>query len=194
MNKRGSSGSLWFCLWCAALCLGPSRAWSQVLVYATSSATLANNTVDFVSPNGTPAGSSLTAGGGTSNNVFRCTAIAVDSSAQKVFLLDAQRAQIWSMNLDGSGLAAVAALSPGTPTDLALDTVNQQIYFTTSSSTQGNNTIQKVSYTGAGATVLFTATGSAGNGVSRCTALALDLLHSQILFSDAGSNALWRLP
>jgi hypothetical protein len=75
-----------------------------------------------------------------------------------------------------------------------LDTVHQQIYFTTSSYTQTNNTIQRVNYSGAGGTVLFTATGPASNGVSRCTALALDLLHSKIVFSDAGANALWSLP
>jgi hypothetical protein len=68
-----------------------------------------------------------------------------------------------------------------------LDTANQLIYFTTSSYTLTNNTIQRMSYSGANRTVLF----SASNGVARCTALALDTLHLQIIFSDAGTNALW---
>ncbi|HEV7927055.1 MAG TPA: choice-of-anchor Q domain-containing protein [Verrucomicrobiae bacterium] len=194
MSKRWAKTSLWSGMLCAAICLAAPRCWSQVLFYATSSATQANNTVDYTSPSGTSIGSILTAEGVNGNGVFRCTAIALDSSAKMVFLLDAQNQEIWSMNLDGSGLAAVAAVTPGTPTDLALDTVHQQIYFTTSSFTQGNNTIQSVNYDGSGGTVLFTANGAGGNGVSRCTALALDLLHSQIIFSDAGTNAIWSLP
>jgi hypothetical protein len=194
MDQRLSNKSKWLCVLCTALCLAAARGWSQVIFYATSSATQADNTVAYVSPSGAPSGSILTAVGANGNTVFRCTAIALDSSAQMVFLLDAQGQEIWSMNLDGSGLTAVAAITPGTPIDLALDTVNQQIYFTTSGYTQGNNTIQRVSYSGSGGTVLFTASGPGGNGVSRCTALALDLVHSQILFSDAGTNALWSLP
>ncbi len=194
MNQHLSNRSLRLGLFCAALCLASLPGWSQVLFYATSSATLSDNTVDYVSPSGASLGSVLAATGINGNNVFRCTAMAVDSSAQIVFLLDAQGQEIWSMNLDGSGLAPVSAVAPATPTDLALDTVHQQIYFTTSSYTQGDNTIQSVSYNGTGGTVLFTASGAAGNGVSRCTALALDLLHSQIFFADAGANALWSIP
>src|ERR1017187_1102814 len=136
MNKRLSHRPLWRGLLFAALCLAASRGWSQVLFYATSSATQANNTVDYVSPGGTPAGSIFTASAAGGNNVFRCTAIALDSSAQKLFLLDAQGQKIWSMSLDGGSLATVAAIAPGTPTDLALDNVHQQIYFTTSSYTR----------------------------------------------------------
>jgi hypothetical protein len=175
----------------AAFCLAGSRGWSQVLFYATSSASSANNTVDYVSTIGSANGS-IFAGDGYAP--ARCTAIALDSSAQRVFLLDAQDQEIWSMNLDGSGLALVANISTGTPTDIALDTVHQLIYFTTCSANQTGNTIQRVSYTGTGGTVLFTATGPASNGVSRCTALALDLLHLEIMFSDAGLKALWTIP
>ena len=84
-------------------------------------------------------------------------------------------------------------IATGTPTDLALDTVNKQIYFTTSSFIQGNNTIQKVSYSGGSPSLLFTAGGSSGNGVGRCTALAVDVPHSKIIFSDAASNAVWSI-
>jgi hypothetical protein len=193
MNKRLSNSLLWRGVLMAALCLAAARGWSQVLFYATSSAAQAGNTVENVSAGGTANNSLLTATGTGGNGVVRCTAIALDSAAQKVFVLDAAGQQIWSMNEDGSGLAAVAAIATSTPTDLALDTVNQQIYFTTSSFTQSNNTIQRVNYSGARRTVLLTASGASGNGVSRCTALALDTLHSQILFSDAGANALWSL-
>ena len=194
MNKLLSNRLLWRRLLLTALCLAPQCGRSQVLFYAATSAAQTNNTVDYVSPGTGAFGSILTAGGTGGNTVFRCTAIALDSSAQMVFLLDASGQEIWSMNLYGSGLSPVAAIAPGTPTDLALDTVHQNIYLTTSSATQANNTIKRVSYSGAGATTLFTATGPSGNGVSRCTALALDLLHSQIMFSDAGANALWSIP
>jgi hypothetical protein len=191
MNNRMSNGSIWRSLLLAGFCLAASRAWSQELFYATSSATQANNTVEILSTNGAANDSIFTATGAASDGVICCTAIAVDSSAQKVFLLDAAGQTIWRMNLDGSSLTAVATLTNSTPTDLALDTVNQQIYFTTSSWIQSDNTIQRVSYSGDVSTVLVTAGGSSGNGVSRCTALALDLLHSLIFFSDAGTNALW---
>ena len=196
MNTRPSNGSLLRGLLLAGLCLAASHGWSQVLFYATSSATQADNTVEGVTPGGAHNDSIFTATGtgGTNNGVIRCTAIAVDSAAQKIFLLDAPGQEIWNMNEDGSGLASVTTIPTSTPTDLALDTVNQKIYFTTSSYTQANNTIQWVSYSGGSPTVLFTAsgpTGNGGNGVSRCTALAVDHLHSQIIFSDAGSNAIW---
>jgi hypothetical protein len=194
MSQRLLNRSPWRRLCCAALCLAASPGWSQVLFYATSSATLANNTIDYVAPSGASLGSVLAATGTNGNYVFRCTAIAVDASAQKVFLLDAQSQELWTMNLDGTGLTALTSVGPATPTDLALDTNHQQIYFSTSSYTQGANTIQSVSYTGVGATVLFTASGPSGNGVQRCSALALDLLHSQIFFSDAGANSLWSIP
>jgi hypothetical protein len=193
MNTPISNRPLWRGLFFAALCLAAAPGWSQELYYATSSAAQSSNTVEYVSPGGGANHSSFTATGATGNGVIRCTAIALDSSAQKVFLLDAAGQSIWSMNLSGGSLALVITLPTSTPTDLALDTVNQEIYFTTSSSTQTNNTIQKVGYSGTGRTVLFTATGPFTNGVSRCTALALDLLHSQILFSDAGMNALWSI-
>jgi hypothetical protein len=37
-------------------------------------------------------------------------------------------------------------------------------------------------------TTLFTATDSAGNGVSRCTAIALGLVNSKIFVADAGAK------
>lgn len=168
----------------AVFCLAGLRGSGEVVVYSTSSAAQANNTVSDV------AHSIFTASGATvngGNGVTRCTALAVDSSAQKIFLLDGPGKMIWSMNEDGSGLASVASISTSTPTDLALDTVNEQIYFTTSSYTQSGNTIQKVGYAGGAPTLLFTASGAN----SRCTALSLDLVHSEIVFADAGSNALW---
>ncbi|HEX3720802.1 MAG TPA: choice-of-anchor Q domain-containing protein [Verrucomicrobiae bacterium] len=186
MKKRIYNTSLLLSLVFAVFCLAGSRGSGEVVVYVTSSAALANNTVSDV------AHSILVASGGTingGNGVTRCTALALDSSAQKIFLLDGPGQMIWSMNEDGSGLAGVASISTGTPTDLALDTVNRQIYFTTSSYSQSSNTIQKVGYAGGAPTILFTA--STTN--SRCTALSLDLLHSEIFFADAGSNALWKV-
>ncbi|MGO8835831.1 MAG: beta strand repeat-containing protein [Limisphaerales bacterium] len=168
------------------------RASGQTLYYDTSSASQNSNSVQHVTPAGAANTSIFTATGSGGNNVSRCTAIALDTSLQKVFLVDAGNQELWSMNLDGSGLSLVKAGLTNTPTDLALDTVNQMIYYTTSSATVTNNTIQRMDYTGNNNTVLFTA-GTSGNNVSRCTALALDLKNSLIFFSDAGVKGIWSL-
>jgi hypothetical protein len=168
------------------------RASGQLLYYATSSASQDSNSVQHVTPGDAANTSIFTATGSGGNKVSRCTAIALDTSLQKVFLVDAGNQELWSMNLDGSGLNLVKAGLTNTPTDLALDMVNQKIYYTTSSATQTNNTVQRMDYTGNNNTVLFTA-GANGNNVSRCTALALDLKNSLIFFSDAGVNGLWSL-
>jgi hypothetical protein len=168
------------------------RAQGQSLFYATSSATQGSNSVEHVNPAGTANAFILAATGSGGNNVSRCTAIALDSSLQKLFLVDAGNQDLWSINMDGTSLSLVRANLTNTPTDLALDTVNQKIYYTTSSATQGSNTIQRMDYTGGNNIVLFTA-GASGNNAARCTALALDLKNSLIVFSDAGVNGLWSL-
>ena len=78
----------------AVLCLAPLRGWSQFLFYATSSATLADNTVEDYSLAASVNDPFFTATGPGGNNVLRCTAIAVDASAQKVFLLDATNPEL----------------------------------------------------------------------------------------------------
>ena len=83
------------------------RAQGQTLFVATSSATQGNNTVEHVTPAGTANASIFTATGTGGNNVSRCTAIALDTTLQKVFLVDAGNQKLWSMNLDGSGLSLV---------------------------------------------------------------------------------------
>ncbi|HEY3861625.1 MAG TPA: choice-of-anchor Q domain-containing protein [Verrucomicrobiae bacterium] len=178
---------IWLGLAAAVLGLAAQRARCGAPLYATTSATQSGNTVaDILRP-------VFTATGTNGNGVIRCTAAAVDSSAQKILFIDAAGKGIWMMNEDGTGLASVASIQYGTPMDLSLDAVHQQVYFTTSSATLSNNTIQRVNYNGANPAVLFTATGTPGNGVGRCTALAVDVPHSAILFSDAGSNDLWRV-
>jgi hypothetical protein len=191
MKQRIHTRSLLLGLLLAALGPAALPARSQTLVYATSSATQLSNTVEEFSLPSSANSSVFTATGTNagSNGVLRCTAIALDASAQKVFLLDGPGQKIWSMNVNGGGLTTVASIPTSTPTDLTLDSANQLIYFTTSSYTLSNNTIQRMSYSGANRTVLF----SASNGVTRCTALALDTSHSQIIFSDAGTNALWSI-
>ncbi|HEX4349482.1 MAG TPA: hypothetical protein VH251_03810, partial [Verrucomicrobiae bacterium] len=82
------------------------------------------------------------------------------------------------------------------PTDLVLDVLNQKIYFTTSSTVQNNNTVQRMDYTGSNNVTLFTASGPSANGVigvSRCTALAVDLLHSKMFLADAGTQKIWSM-
>jgi hypothetical protein len=97
------------------------------------------------------------------------------------------------MNLDGTGLLALATTASNSfPSGVALDVSNALVYFTVSSTAQSSNLIQRVNYNGTGLTTLFTASGS----VQRCTALDLDAPHATIYLSDAGptSPALWRVP
>ncbi len=159
------------------------------LFYGTSSSIQTNNTVQRVNASG--AGNTLlfTATGTAANGVNRCTAVALDPWNGKVFLLDVGSNALWSVNLDGSGLALVRNQLTSAPLGVALDVLNQQIYYTTSSTVQGGNTVQRMDYAGNNNVVLFVAS----NGVSRCTALAVDTLNARIFIADAGSNAIWSL-
>jgi hypothetical protein len=114
----------------------------------------------------------------------------VDPGNSKVFIADAGTQKIWSMSPSGGGAAPLATFTNSTPTCLALDVNNRQIYFTLSSTVQSSNRIERMNYDGSGLITLFTASG----GVQRCTALDLDLAHDNIYLSDARANALFRLP
>ncbi len=127
------------------------------------------------------------------NNVFRCTALAVDAVNSQLFLLDGVSNALWSLNLTGGSLALVKSGFTNYPTDLALDVVDKVIYFTTSSTIQKNNTIQSIGYTGNNPTVLFTATGTGAAPVSRCTAIAVDRGNSEIFLADAGTRTIWSM-
>jgi hypothetical protein len=187
-NLRLTLGCLVFCLFA-----GWRIEAQQPLYYGTSSATLSLNTLDRVATNGSGNVVLFTATGVDFNKVNRCTSMAVDGLSGKLFCLDGTVNAIWSVNLDGSGLALVKAGLTNYPTDLALDVLNQQIYFTTSSTIQGDNTVQRMDYTGNNNVTLFTATGGGGNGVSRCTAIAVDLLNSKIFLADSGAQKIWRM-
>lgn len=164
---------------------------NQKVYYASSSALQSGNTVQQMDYSGANNSTLFTAtGAAPGNGVFRCTAIALDVGHSKLFLTDAGAHKIWSMSLAGSALMELASATNSFPTGLALDAINQQVYFTLSSSQQSANQILRVNYSGGGLTGLFTATGS----VQRCTALDVDVAHAAIYFSDAGANTLWRIP
>jgi hypothetical protein len=166
---------------------------NQQIYYTTSSTIQGNNTVQRVDYTGNNNLTLFTATGAGGNGVSRCTAIAVDLLNSKIFLADAGAQRVWSMSATGSGLLAVATTAPNSfPSGVALDTANQQVYFTVSSTVQSANLMQRVNYNGTGITTLFTASGS----VQCCTALDLDVTHATIYLSDAGptSPALWRVP
>ncbi len=177
----------------AALLLAASQAGAQTIFYTTTSAAQISNTVEQVLANG--AANTLvfnTAGGAP--QVSRCTAAALDSWNGKIFFVDAGTSGLWSLNLDGSGLAIVKSNLTSFPLSLALDVLNEKIYYTTSSANQSANTIERMDYTGNNNTLLLTGSGpvaNGGNGVQRCTALAIDTLHSKIFFTDAGSSSIW---
>jgi hypothetical protein len=123
--------------------------------------------------------------------------LAVDGLNGKLFFVDDLTNALWSVNLNGSGLLQLKNGLTNFPTDLALDVLNKKIYYTTSSTLQNNNTIQRIDYTGSNNVTLFTASGSpvnGGNGVSRCTAIAVDSLNSKIFLADAGAQKIWNIP
>jgi hypothetical protein len=167
---------------------------NQKIYYTTTSATLGSNKVQRMDYTGLNNTLLLTAGGIDGNGVQRCTAPALDTVNSLIFVADAGAGAIWRMNLTGGNLTKVAGGLAGTPLDLAVDPANQLLYYVTSSATQTADTVSRVGYNGANGSLLFTATGSSGNGVQRCTSLDLDLANARIYFSDAGSNALWSLP
>lgn len=186
MRKLGLIGYLlMFCL------LASWQGRAGAIYYNTSSSTLVQNTLDRVATNGSGNTSLLTATGVDGNKLNRCTALAVDGFNGKLFLLDGAANSLWSANLDGSGLTLVKIGLTNFPTDLALDVQHQQIYYTTSSTLQSSNTIQRIDYSGNNNTVVLTATGANGNGISRCTAIALDVPNSKIFIADAGTRKIW---
>ncbi len=144
-------------------CLLAGRAApGQPVYYNTSSTILSQNTLDSVATNGSGNSVLITATGIDFNKLNRCTAVAVDGLNGKLFLVDGAANAIWSVNLNGSGLTLVKNGLISYPTDLALDVLNQKIYFTTSSTIQKNNTVQQMDYTGGNNVILFNATGPAG--------------------------------
>jgi len=180
---------------CLVVCLylGRLAQAQQPIYYSASSATLSLNTLDRVSTNGTGGAILFTATGSDANKVNRCTALAVDGLNDKLFFVDGPSSALWSVNLDGSGLALVKSGLPNYPTGLALDVLNQKIYYGTSSTIQSDNTVHRVDYTGANDSSVFVATGPSGNGVSRCTAIAVDLLNSRMVLADAGAQTIWSM-
>lgn len=167
---------------------------NQKIYYTTTSATLGSNKVQRMDYTGLNNTLLFTAGGIDGNGVQRCTALALDPVNSLIFVADAGARAIWSMNLTGGNLTKVAGGLAGAPLDLAVDPANQFLYYVTSSATQTADAIGRIGYNGANGSLSFTATGSSGNGVQRCTSLDLDLANARIYFSDAGSNALWSLP
>lgn len=192
---------------CLAVVLTGGLAWAQTLYnpsfeskssstnqtagtlyYCTSSSVLASNTADSVTTNGADPTTLLTAAG----VVNRCTSLAVDALNGKLFLADAQSKAIFKANLDGSGLVQIGGVLTGFPTDLALDVTNQLVYFTTSSTIQTNNTIQRMDYSGFKLVKLLTAGVGSATGVARCTALAVDGANEKIFLVDV-SGSVWSM-
>jgi hypothetical protein len=188
MQKQGFiTGFLAVCL------LACCQVRAQSLFYNTSSTVLSQNTIQTVATNGNNNSLLLTATGPGLNNVYRCTALAVDAVNSQLFLLDGVSNALWSLNLTGGSLTLIKSGLTNYPTDLALDVTNKLIYYTTSSTIQKNNTVQRIGYAGNNPTVLYTATGSEDADVSRCTAIAVDPRNSKIFIADAGTRTIWSM-
>ena len=162
---------------------------NQLVYFTTSSPLQNNNTIQRMDYGGSNLTTLLTAGVAPAASVTRCTAIAVDAPNGKIFLVDGA-GSLWSMPLSGASVTSLATVSGAFPTGLALDSANQQVYFSVSSTVQSANAIRRVSYTGTGLATLFTASGS----VQRCTALDLDPATQTVYLSDAKASSLWRIP
>ena len=186
--------SHWFAAWVAVGLLIGWQSRAQTLYFNTSGTSLPLNTLESTPATAANPATLLTATGPDRNHLSRCTALAVDALNSRIFLIDGLTSSLWSAGLDGSGLSRVKSGLTGFPTDLALDVLNETVYYTTSSTVQNGNTVQSVSYGGTNASTLFTATGMVGgNGASRCTAIALDVAHGKLFLADAGAQTLWRL-
>src|SRR5207237_6276361 len=112
----------------------------QPIYYNTSSATQSQNIVYSVATNGSVNTALFTASGAVS----RCTAVAVDGLNGKLLFVDCQSKSIWRVNLDGSALTLIKSNLTEYAADLALDVLNQRIYFTTTSAVQSENTVQQL--------------------------------------------------
>ena len=192
-NAKAAFNPWFFCIVPAGSRAGAGAA-SPPLYYNTSSANVLLNMLGSVATNGSGDAILIAATGVDGNKLNRCTAVAVDGLNGKLFLIDGAANAVWSVNLNGSGLTLVRSGLTNFPTDLALDVLNQKIYYTTSSTIQNNNTVQRMDYTGNNNTTLFIASGppvNGGNGASRCTAIAVDLLNSKIFIADAGTQKIW---
>jgi hypothetical protein len=166
---------------------------AQSLFYNTSSTVLSQNTIKQAGTNGSNNSLLFTATGPGLNNVYRCTALALDAVNGQLFLLDGVSNALWSLSLSGGSLTLVESGLTNYPTDLALDVANKWIYYTTSSTIQNNNTVQRIGYTGNNHSVIYTAIGTEDADVSRCTAIALDPANSKIFIADAGTQKIWSM-
>jgi hypothetical protein len=172
----------------SGLALDPVK---QLIYYSISSAALGSNTVRRMTYTGSSNTVVFAASGIDGNGVIACTALAVDTLNSLIFIADSPGRAIWEINLAGGNLTTLKNGLPGQPLDLAVDSENQLVYFTTSGTTPAANTVQRVSYTGSN-TVLFA--GTSATNVQRCTSLDLDLPNAKIYFSDAGNDDLWSMP
>ena len=166
---------------------------AQSIFYNTSSTVLSQNTIKQVATNGSGNSLLFTSTGPGLNNVYRCTALALDAVNGQLFLLDGVSNALWSLNLNGGSLTLIESGLTNYPTDLALDVANKVIYYTTSSTIQNNNTVQRIGYGGNNHSVIYTATGPEDADVSRCTAIAVDPGNSKIFIADAGTQKIWSM-
>ncbi len=175
---------------CLGFCLLAWRAEAQPIYYNGSSSTVSLNTLDSVGTNGSGNATLLTATGVDLSHINRCTSVAVDALNGKLFLADGLANGIFSANINGSSPTLIKNGLTNFPTDLALDVLNEKIYYTTSSTITNNNTVQRMDYTGSNNVTLFSA---GGTGLARCASLAVDLLNSKIFIADGGAQKIWSM-
>jgi Bacterial Ig domain len=137
------------------------QLFAQQLLFTTSSPIATNDRVTRISVSGSLGATNLFSGPTSLSNP---NGVAVDAAAGKIFFADGNGANsIRVANLNGTG-SVTSLLNVGINiSGLALDTVNQKIYFTTSSSISTNDRVMRVNYDGTGSTTLYSGPGSLSN-------------------------------
>jgi Bacterial Ig domain len=151
---------------------------AQQLFFTTSSPIGTNDRVTRISVSGNIGATNLFSGpAGLSNP----NGVAVDAVAGKIFFADGNGTNcIRAANLNGTG-SVTNVLNVGINiSGLALDTVNQKIYFTTSSSIAANDRVMRVNYDGTGSTTLY----SGASSLSNPSGIAIDTAIGKMFVTD----------
>ncbi|MDB6124191.1 MAG: Low-density lipoprotein receptor [Pedosphaera sp.] len=167
-----------FVLAVAALLVLTGRLSAQQLIITTSSSIPANDRVMRVNVNDINGGSNIFSGALAFSNP---NGVAVDMGVGKFFVADGAGMNcIRAGNLNGTGLVTNLLNVGINISALALDTANQKIYFTTSSSLGVNDQVMRVNYNGSGLVTIFY-----GGAISNANGIAIDVSAGKLFVADA---------
>ncbi|MDB6112370.1 MAG: Low-density lipoprotein receptor, partial [Pedosphaera sp.] len=167
-----------FALALAALPALSSQLSAQQLLITTSSSIPANDRVMRVNVNDGNGASNIFSGALAYSNP---NGVAVDVGVGRIFVADGNATNcIRAGNLNGTGSVTNVVNVGINISGLALDTANQKIYFTTSSSFSVNDQVMRVNYNGTGLVTLFS-----GGAISNANGIAIDVSAGKLFVADA---------